>query len=86
MMLRELHEVLGEVHASIAPMAQAQCLGVRLSSFEFALPMDMVALLRDGGCVLLADVPRSSEAAHWSESSSQLRVRWIAQQEEEVTP
>jgi hypothetical protein len=77
-MLRELHELLTELQECIAPLAKARQVGVRLSTVDLTLPLDMALVLRAGSCMLLADVPRNSEDAAWLESSSQLQVQLAA--------
>jgi hypothetical protein len=80
MMLRELNEVLTELQSCVAPLAQARQAGVRLSTVELNVPLDMVVVLRGGGCVLLADVPRNSEDVRWfDEMGSQLKVQLVAE-------
>jgi hypothetical protein len=73
-MLRELHEVLLEMHDSVTPLASTAQAGVRLSSLELTLPLDMLAVLRGGRCVLLADVARSQTDAHWQVPATRLHV------------
>lgn len=73
-MLRELHEVLLEMQASVTPLASAAQAGVRLSSLELTLPLDMLAVLRGGRCVLLADVARSQTDAHSQAAPARLHV------------
>jgi len=73
-MLRELHEVLLEMQASVTPLASAAQAGVRLSSLELTLPLDMLAVLRGGHCVLLADVARSQTDAHRQVAATRLHV------------
>jgi hypothetical protein len=73
-MLRELHEVLLEMQDSVTPLARAAQVGVRLSSLELTLPLDMLAVLRGGRCVLLADVARSQTDAHWQVAATRLHV------------
>lgn len=77
-MLRELHQVLLEMHDSVTPLAGAQGAGVRLDSLELALPLDMVAVLRGGGCTLLADVARNHADAPWHGRPTRLRLRLAA--------
>ncbi len=73
-MLRELHEVISELQASVAPLATAAQAGVRLSALEMNLPLDMVPVLRGGGCVLLADVPRNTADANWHGAPTRLHL------------
>ena len=73
-MLRELHQSLTELQGSVAPLASASEAGVRLSTLVLTLPLDMVVVLRDGGCVLLGDVPRTSADASWQEVPSRLHL------------
>jgi hypothetical protein len=77
-MLRELHEVVSELQASVAPLATAAQAGVRLSELQMNLPLDMVTLLRGGGCVLLADVPRNLADASWNGSPTRLHLTLAA--------
>lgn len=73
-MLRELHEVLSELQDGVAPLAAAAKAGVRLSTVEMSLPLDMVVLLRSGSCVLLADVPRNHADSGWTGSPTRLQI------------
>jgi hypothetical protein len=77
-MLRELHEVVNELQESVAPLAGAAQAGVRLSALDMNLPLDMVTVLRDGGCALLADVPRNHADATWSDTPTRLHLRLTA--------
>jgi hypothetical protein len=78
MMLRELNEVITEMQASVAPLATATQVGLRLSALELNLPLDMMLLLRGGGCVLLADVPRNLADASWNDEPNRLRLTLAA--------
>ena len=49
---------------------------VRLSNVEMTLPLELRPILRGGGCVLLADVPRSREINDWFAAPAKLRVSW----------
>jgi hypothetical protein len=73
-MLRELHEVLTELQTSVAPLADARQAGVRIATLDMSLPVDIVAILRNGGCVLLADVQRNHADANWCEEPTRLHV------------
>lgn len=77
-MLRELHEVITELQASVAPLAAAARSGMRLSALELSLPLDMALLLRGGGCVLLADVPRNLADAGWNQEPNRLQLTLTA--------
>lgn len=77
-MLRELHEVITELQSSVAPFGIAAQTGMRLSALEMNLPLDMVLLLRGGGCVLLADVPRHLTPSNWSREPSRLQITLAA--------
>ncbi|MDB5897144.1 MAG: hypothetical protein JWP41_746 [Ramlibacter sp.] len=77
-MLRELHEVITELQDSVAPLARAAASGLRLSALELNLPLDMTLRLRDGGCVLLADVPRNLADASWQLEPSRLQLTLTA--------
>ena len=77
-MLRELHEVVAELQSGVAPLAAAARAGVRLSGLEMNLPLDMVTLLRGGGCVLLADVPRNGADASWNGMPTRLHLTLTA--------
>ncbi|MDQ3287063.1 MAG: hypothetical protein M3Q42_02170 [Pseudomonadota bacterium] len=73
-MLRELSEVLGELHDGLVSI---EALGnVSLTSIDMTLPLQLLPVFRDGGCVLLADLPRSREANEWVTSPSKLRMAW----------
>ena len=73
-MLRDLSIVLTELQDGLTvPATRA---GVRLNAVDMTLPMDMLVVLRDGGCVLLADVPRSFPQNTWRGQGSRLHLRW----------
>jgi hypothetical protein len=78
-MLRELSQVLQELHGGLVDTTRLAGIGLRLSAVDLTLPMDVVPVLRDGGCVLLADVARTQAGAGWRDSPSRLRVHWQAQ-------
>lgn len=73
-MLRELHEVLCELQASVAPLTVAARAGLRIDGLELDLPLDMALVLRGGGCALLADVPRNLADASWEREPSRLHL------------
>ena len=75
-MLRELSQLLSDLHDGLREVETRG--GVRLSHVEMTLPLELRPILRDGGCVLLADVPRSREANEWLASPSKLHVTWSA--------
>ena len=77
-MLRELHEVITELQASVAPLATVSSAGMRLSALELNLPLDMALRLRGGGCVLLADVPRNLADASWNQEPNRLQLTLTA--------
>jgi hypothetical protein len=85
-MLRELHQSLLELQASVVPFASAAEAGVRVESIALTLPLDMVVVLRDGGCVLLADLPRNSADSSWHEAPSRLQLTLEAVPTEEAAP
>ena len=73
-MLRELSQLLDELHDGLTAVEARG--GVKLSHVEMTLPLDVRVVFRDGGCVLLADVPRSRVVDDWLSSPSKLRVSW----------
>jgi hypothetical protein len=81
-MLRELSQVLGELHDGLLAV-QARA-GVQLSNVEMTLPLELRPVLRDGGCVLLADLPRSREINEWLTSPSKLRLAWSSAEEPDL--
>lgn len=73
-MLRELSQLLGELHDGLLSI---EALGsVSLTQVEMTLPLQLRPVFRDGGCVLLADLPRSREVNQWVTSPSNLRLAW----------
>lgn len=78
-MLRELSQVLAELHDGLAAVQTSG--RVRLSRVEMTLPMELRPVFADGGCVLLADLPRSHEVNEWLASPSKLRLSWNADAE-----
>lgn len=85
-MLRELHQSLAELQDSVAPLASAAQVGVRISTLALTLPLDMAVVLRDGGCVLLGDFARNSADASWCETPTLLHLTLDARPVEEATP
>jgi hypothetical protein len=75
-MLRELHHLLNELHDGLNAIERHG--GVRLSNVDMTLPLELRAVFRDGGCVLLADVPRQRSIDNWVASPSKLVVGWTA--------
>ena len=73
-MLRELHELMTELQTSIAPLGVAAQAGVRIGTLDMSLPLDMVAMLRGGACVVLADVQRNHADASWCEQPTRMHV------------
>jgi hypothetical protein len=75
-MLRELHQLLAELHDGLTAIERQG--GVRLSNVDMTLPLELRPVFRDGGCVLLADVPRARGVDAWVASPSKLVVGWSA--------
>lgn len=75
-MLRELSQLLDELHEGLLAV-QARG-GVHLANVEMTLPLELRPILARGGCVLLADVPRSREVNDWLAAPTKLRVGWSA--------
>jgi hypothetical protein len=73
-MLRDLASVLEDLHGGL--QAAAQRAGVQLTNAEMALPVDTALALKDGGCLLLADVVRSYADADWREQPCRLTLVW----------
>jgi hypothetical protein len=75
-MLRDLATVIEDLHEGLAGHGRAAAAGMRLTRVELALPMDFMPVLRDGGCVMLADVSRANADADWIEATSRARFTW----------
>jgi len=75
-MLRELSQVLDELHDGLLAIEQRG--GVALSRVDMTLPLELRPVFRDGGCVLLADLSRSRELNAWITEPSRLSVSWSA--------
>lgn len=73
-MLRELSQLLDELHDGLLAIEARE--GMRLSQVDMTLPIDLRPVFRDGGCVLLAEFPRSSEVNAWMSTPSKLRLGW----------
>ena len=73
-MLRELHQLLDELHDGLNAIEAHG--GVRLSQVDMTLPLELRPVFRGGGCVLLADVARARESNEWQPTPSRLRVGW----------
>jgi hypothetical protein len=85
-MLRDLSTVIVELHEALAGHGRAAAAGMRLRDVEITLPMDFLAVLRDGGCVLLADVARAQADAAWMETASRARFTWQMASPDEIAP
>jgi len=78
-MLRELHEVLLDLHSALEPFAgrtEAAGLPVALTGLELTLPLDMQPIFRDGRCTLLADVARARTRDDWTALPASLHLAW----------
>jgi hypothetical protein len=75
-MLRELHQLLGELHDGLNAVELQG--GVRLSNVDMTLPLELRPVFRNGGCVLLADVPRARGVDAWIARPSRLSIGWSA--------
>ena len=75
-MLRELHHLLDDLHDGLSALDVHG--GVRLSKVDMTLPLELRPVFRDGGCVLLADVPRQRAVDAWMSTPSRLVVGWSA--------
>jgi hypothetical protein len=73
-MLRDLATVLTELHGGL--QAAAERAGVRVTHAQMVLPVDTALVLKDGGCVLQADVARSYADADWREQPCRLTLEW----------
>ena len=75
-MLRDLATVLLDLHDALQGYGRMAQAGVVLTRADLTLPMDFTAILRDGSCVLLADVSRARADAVWHEQPSRLQLSW----------
>lgn len=75
-MLRELSQLLDELHDGLVAIESRD--GMRLSQVEMTLPIDVLPVFRDGGCVLLADFTRTSEINTWIATPSRLTLAWTS--------
>ena len=73
-MLRELHHLLDELHDGLNALELQG--SVRLSAVDMTLPLEVCPVFRNGGCVLLADVPRQRMVDGWLASPSKLVIGW----------
>ena len=73
-MLRDLATMLEDLQSGMRAAAQQS--GVRLTEAEMTLPVDVALVLKDGGCALLADVPRNAADAPWWQAQSRLTLRF----------
>lgn len=74
-MRRELSQLLDELYDGLIAIQDRQP-GMRLSDVEVVLPIELRPVLRDGGCVLLAEFSRSLDVNAWTPQPSRLRVGW----------
>ncbi|UXY14503.1 hypothetical protein N8I74_14420 [Chitiniphilus purpureus] len=75
-MLRDLADVLLDLHEGMTAASQRWHTGVRLVDAQMALPMEVRAVFRDGGVVLQADVLRNLADAGWLAQPSRLTLTW----------
>lgn len=74
-MLRDLATVLEDLHGGL--QAAALRAGVQLTQAQMTLPVDTALALKDGGCILLADVARShAGGAGWRQQPCRLVLAW----------
>lgn len=73
-MLRTLSRTLVDLHAGFESMLPNESL--RITGMELTLPVDLTMLFADGGCLVLADVPRSRSEGALAAPPSMLRVRF----------
>lgn len=73
-MLRDLSSVLADLQGGLQSAAQRA--GMQLTRAEMTLPVDTAVALKDGACVLLADVARSHADAGWREQPCRLTLVW----------
>lgn len=81
-MLRDLATVLTDLQGGL--QAAAERAGVRVTQAEMTLPVDTALALKDGGCVLLADVARSHADDRWREQPCRLTLVWRQQATEDL--
>lgn len=73
-MMRELSRVLEDLHDGLVAVQTPN--GLRLSEVAMTLPLELRPVFRDGGCVLLAELPRHLEANAWTPIPSRLQLAW----------
>lgn len=83
-MLRDLASVLVDLQAGLQSAAGRA--GVRLTDAGMTLPVDTALALKDGTCLLLADVVRSYADAGWREQPAKLVVDWTQVPTEDLLP
>ena len=85
-MLRDLSTVLEDLHAGVQAYAAQAGNGVRIAQAEMTLPVDTALVLKDGGCVLRADVARNYADALWNPTPSRLTLVWAEMPTEALIP
>lgn len=75
-MRRELSSVLDELRDGL--VRSASHAGLRLTSVDMTLPMDLLAVCANGGIRLLAEVPRVRGQDPWRVEASRLHICWQA--------
>jgi hypothetical protein len=73
-MLRDLAAVIEDLHEGLQTLTTGRA--VRLTNAQMTLPVDSALTLRDGGCVLRADVSRNYADVIWWSQSSRLTLEW----------
>ena len=71
---RELSQLLSELHDGL--LAIEGRAGMRLAQVDMTLPIELRPVLRNGGCVLLAEFARSNEINAWTPTPSRLVLGW----------
>jgi hypothetical protein len=72
---RQLHEMLTDVADGI--FAGGATLGIRATSLELSLPVEVALDTRDGELAVLAELPRFVFRGSFDTPPSRLRVSWV---------
>jgi hypothetical protein len=75
-MLRDLSTMLEDLHSGMLAATRRMDSAVHIARAQMTLPVDAALVLKDGGCVLLADVPRNAADAPWQPLPSRLTLVW----------
>jgi hypothetical protein len=86
-MLRKLSALLIDLQTDLGDFTEAAAergVLIALTRLDLTLPLEIQLVFEEGGCVLLADVPRTRSETGFSVIRSSLSVSFVSQQQEDL--